>query len=298
MFNAKIQFGLLFVVMIFLSACGAPAKTADADVLASTTFLADIAQNIAGERLTVHSILPVGADPHNYQPTPQEMAKIENAKLLILNGAEYEHFLESFIENAGDATRIVEAAKNLPVRADAEGEHGVDPHLWLDPNLVIGYVENIRAAFIQYDPEGAEIYNANAQNYINQLKELDAWIQSQVNQIPAEKRILISNHESLNYFAERYGFKVAGTIVESFSSNAAPSAQQMAALIEEIKSLNASAIFLDAADNDTLATQIASETGAKVVSDLHLESLTEGAPAPTYIEMMKYNVSRIVESLK
>jgi len=127
---------------------------------------------------------------------------------------------------------------------------------------------------------------------------LDAWIIEQVSQIPPERRLLITNHESLGYFAERYGFTIAGTVVESFSSGASPSAGQVAGLIDQIKSSGAPAIFLDASDNEALAKQIADETGVRVVTDLHLESLTDGSPAGTYIDMMKYNVTQIVEALK
>jgi ABC-type Zn uptake system ZnuABC Zn-binding protein ZnuA len=110
--------------------------------------------------------------------------------------------------------------------------------------------------------------------------------------------LLVTNHEAFGYFAERYGFTVVGTVIESFSSDAAPSAQQLAALIDQIQSSGAPAIFLDASDNATLASQIADETDVQVVTDLHLESLTEGAPAASYIEMMKDNVTKIVNALK
>ena len=108
----------------------------------------------------------------------------------------------------------------------------------------------------------------------------------------------MTNHEAFGYFAERYGFTLVGTVVESFSSVASPSAQQLAALTDQIKSSGAPAIFLDEVENPALAQQIASETGVTVVADLHLESLTDGPPAATYIDMMKYNVSKIVDALK
>jgi ABC-type Zn uptake system ZnuABC Zn-binding protein ZnuA len=182
------------------------------------------------------------------------------------------------------------------LRSDAE--NGVDPHLWLDPNNAIVYVENIRDGLIQFDPAGAETYQANASAYIAQLDELDAWINGQIAQIPPPRRLLVTNHEAFGYFADRYGFTVVGTVVESFSSDASPSAQQMAALVDQIKLYEAPAIFLDASDNPALAQQIAAETAATVVTDLHLESLTDGVPAPTYIEMMKYNVTRIMEAIQ
>ena len=295
-------FVLWTLPILILSSCAAEpnsrsGKTAPV-VLASTTFLADITHNIAGDGVTVDSLLPVGVDPHSYQPTPQDVTKIAQSKLLIINGAEYEHFIEPLLENAGGEREVVEASAGLSPRTDAQSEHGVDPHLWLDPNNVIVYVENIREGLTHYDPDGAQTFQANADAYVAQLTELDAWITEQVSQIPPERRLLITNHESLNYFADRYGFTIVGTVIESFSTDASSSAQQMASLINHIKSSGAPAIFLDATDNPSLAQQIADETGVMVITDLYLESLTDGSPAATYIDMMKHNVMRIVNALK
>lgn len=291
----------IFVTAILIASCGGqPASSPGTDdapaILTSTTILADITRNIAGDRQKVVSLLPVGSDPHSYQATPQDLARIAESKLIILNGAGYEGFLQPVLENASGETTLMEASAGIDPREDAQ--HGVDPHMWLNPTLVVTYVENIRNALTQLDPDGADIYRANADAYIAQLQELDAWIAGQVEQIPLQKRLLVTNHEALGYFAERYGFIVVGTVVESFSTDASPSAQQLAALIDQIQSSQAPAIFLDASDNATLARQIASETGATIVTDLHLESVTDGPPAGTYIDLMKHNVSTIVEALK
>jgi len=291
---------LLFILLITLTACGgtpaSPSGTSAPVILTSTTFLTDITRNIAGDRLTIESLLPVGADPHSYQPTPQDVTKISQSKLLITNGANYEQFLKPLLENAGGQREVIEASAGINLRKDAQGV--ADPHVWLDPNNVIIYVENIREALTHFDPQGAAIYQANANAYVLELKSLDAWIVEQVQQVPAEKRLLVTNHEAFGYFAEHYGFTIAGTVIESFSSDASPSAQQMAALIDQIKASGAPAIFLDASDNTTLAQQIAAETNVKVITDLHLESLTDGAPAGTYIDMLKYNITQIVNALK
>jgi len=200
---------------------------------------------------------------------------------------------------AGSEHLIITASDGLDQHAMEEnGTQIGDPHMWLDPIRVIKYVENIRDGLIQADPGGKAIYTANADAYIEKLKDLDGWIVEKVNTVPAEHRLLVTNHEAMGYFAERYGFEITGSVIPSFSSNASPSAREMAALIDEIKKLNVPVIFLDTADNNTLAKQIADETGVMIVDDLHLESLTEGPPAATYIDMMKYNVSRIVEALK
>ncbi|MEY2819077.1 MAG: hypothetical protein RL275_2540 [Chloroflexota bacterium] len=301
---------------LFLAGCGSAPQSADntLNVLASTSFLADIAQNVAGDRVQVGSLLPVGADPHAYQAAPTDVAKISESNVLILNGVEYEHFIESLLENAGGERLIIEATTGLTPHAmdehghEGEEEHAEegeehaheagDPHMWLDPNLVITYVENIRDGLSEADPDGAETYTANAEAYIAQLKELDSFINEQVQSIPAERRLLVTNHEALGYFAERYGFEVVDTILPSFSSEASASAQEIAAAVDAVKNSGAPAIFLGEVENADLANQIAAETGVKVVDTLYLESLTDGEPAATYIDMMKHNVTQIIEGLK
>lgn len=289
------------VMALVLAACQsvAPADDHMLHILASTTFLADIAQNVAGDRVHIDSLLPFGSDPHAYQAAPSDVARIAQSDLLILNGIEYEHFIEPLLENAGGERLTVTASDGLEVNSmEEDGTQIGDPHMWLDPNRVATYVENIRDGLIQLDPEGTETYSTNAENYISQLKELDAWIAEQVKQIPVERRFLVTNHEAMGYFAERYGFTVSGAIIPSLSSDAGTSAQEMAALVDLIKSSGAPAIFLGEVENTDLADQIADETGVRVVNDLYLESLTEGPPAATYINMMKHNVTSILEALK
>jgi len=293
---------VLIYILLWASACSPLASQPDPEtgpvILTSTTFLADITRNIAGDRLQVDSLLPIGADPHGYQPTPQDVAKISNSTLLVINGMGYEQFMNTLLGNAGGQRKVIEATAGLSPREAAGSAQGVDPHMWLDPNNVIVYAENIRDALTQADPDGAAIYRENADGYIAQLKALDTWIIEQVNQVPNDRRLLVTNHEALGYFADGYDFTVIGAVIPGFSTNAAPSAQQMAGLIDLIKSSGAPAIFLGNMEGDALAMQIANEAGVKVVSDLHLESLTEGAPAATYIDMMKHNVRRIVAALK
>ena len=295
---------LLTLTALFLTGCGSTPQSNDDTlrVLASTSFLADIAQNVAGDRLTVTSLLPIGADPHSYQAAPLDVSKIANSDVLIVNGIGYETFIDPLLENAGGEHFIITASDGLQANQmeseDNPSEMVGDPHMWLDVSRTVKYVENIRDGLIQADPAGADIYKSNAEAYIAQLEELDAWITEQVQSIPAEKRLLVTNHESLGYFAQRYGFTVVGSILPSFSSEAGVSAQEVAAAVNKIRASGASAIFLGEVENADLAEQIAAETGVKVVNDLYFESLTDGTPAPTYIDMMKYNVTQIVNALK
>ena len=294
---------LTLLAAILLAACSSspqPPTGNGLHVLATTTFLADIAQNVAGQRVEVVSLIPVGVDPHEYQLTPQDTTRIAQAQVLIANGVGYETWLQKTLTNVGGQRVEVIASNGITPHPDISGGHPEgDPHLWLDPNNVIHYVENIRDGLIQADPAGADVYKANAAAYIQQLKSLDAWITEQVNQIPPEKRMLVTNHEAFGYFAARYGFTIIGTIIPSLSTEASPSAQQMAALIDQIKATKAPAIFVEIGVNTNMANQIASETGTKVVSDLYLETLSaKNGPAPDYISMMKYDVTRIVGALK
>jgi ABC-type Zn uptake system ZnuABC Zn-binding protein ZnuA len=309
---------ILTIAVLALAACGgaptSPSGTVAVPVLTSATFLADITRNIAGDRLEVNSLLPVGADPHTYEATPTDVTKIADSQVLILNGVEYEHFIESLLESAGGERLIITASDGLEPHhmeehegeehqgeepaEEAHAHEAGDPHMWLDPNLVITYVENIREGLTHFDPDGALDYQSNADAYIAELQALDEWIVGQVSQVPEEKRLLVTNHEALGYFAERYGFTVIGAIVPAVSTDASPAAGEMAELIDLIQSSDAPAIFLDEVENPALAQQIAAETGVKVIEDLHLESLTDGPPAGTYIDMIQHNVSRIVNALK
>jgi ABC-type Zn uptake system ZnuABC Zn-binding protein ZnuA len=293
---------ILVFLTFFLTSCQPAASQPSGlpRVLAVESFLADIAQNVAGTRLTVESLIPLGADPHAYQPTPQDAAKVTDADVLILNGANLESFLAPILQNASGKQLVVSASAGLTARPDPSGEHPEgDPHFWLDPNEVVNYVENIRDGLSKADPAGASVYATNAQLYIGKLQTLDAWIKSQVQTVPQAHRLLVTNHETFGYFAERYGFTIVGAIVPSISSGAAPSAQELAALVDQIRSSGAPAIFLETGSNPQLADQIASETGVKVVSDLYTHSLSAATgPAATYLDMMKYDVSTIVEALK
>lgn len=308
------------VLVLAVSACqpAAPAAKGGLKVLVVETFLADIVQNVAGERVQVESLIPVGLDPHAFTPAPRDVARIAESKVLVINGAGFEEWLEAVLTNAGGQRLVIEASAGLVGRearegeemedehhaeGGAEGEHHHhdegDPHFWLDPFSVIKYVENIRDGLTQADPEGKALYASNAAAYITKLKELDAWVRQQVQPIPVERRLLVTNHESLGYFADRYEFTIIGTVLPSVSTAASPSAQQLAHLIDLVKAKGVRAIFLETGSNPQLAEQIAAETKAKVVSGLHTHSTTPAnGPAPTYIDMIKANVNAIVGALK
>jgi len=291
-----------------LAGCGsgrsAAAGSGKLDVVASVGFLADVAQNVAGDRFTVRTLIPPGADPHSFEPTPKDLGEVAAADLVIVNGGGLEGPLLKMLENAGSEAAIVDASAGLESRSPQPGEPPLgssetDPHFWLDPVLVKTYAANIRDAFTKADPDGAAAYEANAAAYSKRLDELDAWIQSQVATIPAANRKLVMDHASHGYFADKYGFSVVGTVIPSVSTGETPTAKQLGDLTAAIRKSGAKAIFVEIEENPKLAQQIAAETGITVVDDLLDHSLTEAnGVAPTYIDMMKFDTQRIVEALR
>ncbi|MHB9033394.1 MAG: metal ABC transporter solute-binding protein, Zn/Mn family [Anaerolineae bacterium] len=273
-------------------------------VLAAESFLTDIAQNVAGTRLHVDTLMPLGTDPHTYEPTPKDVTKIADADLLFINGAGFEGWLANLIATSASKAVIIQASNGLTARTPKPGElaggsaSDIDPHFWLDPTKTVRYVENIRDALGAADPGGISEYTANAAAYIKQLQDLDASLMQQVSVIPEAKRLIVTNHDDFGYFADRYGFTIVGTILASISSEASPSAQQVAQLVNQIKATGTKVIFLETGVNKQLPDQISKETGAKVIADLYTHSLTAaGGIAPTYIAMMQYDVKQIVQAL-
>jgi ABC-type Zn uptake system ZnuABC Zn-binding protein ZnuA len=294
-------FSFLLLGSLGWSCSPAPVSSSGVKVTAVENFIADIAQNIAGDRLIIHPLIPYGVEPHEFEPTPQDMVTVSESALLIINGGGLEGWLDAGLRNIGGTRMIVTASSGLSNRPDGVGSSSasVDPHFWLNPVLVKTYVSNILEAFIHIDPAGESVFRQNAKNYSAALDDLDRWISSQVSLIPAGRRILITNHESFGYFADRYGFKILGAIIPSISPDAQPSASQIADLIQKIHSSGAKAIFLEAGANTQLADQIAQETGCRVVTSLYTHSLTPpGGVASTYLDLMRYDVTILVEALR
>jgi ABC-type Zn uptake system ZnuABC Zn-binding protein ZnuA len=301
--------GLIFVLGILASACAPTAAptsvpTSNLKVVAIESFLADISQNVAGERIKIDTLMPIGSDPHSFEPTPQDVRKIAESDVLIVNGAGFEEFLDKLLENAGGKHQLLEASKGLTSRTlkpdePHDEDHPGDPHFWFDPTKTIVYVENIRDGLTQADPAGADTYKQNADVYIQKLNALDAAIQQQVSVVPQANRKLVTDHDTFGYFADRYGFEIVGMLIPSFTTADATSAQQLADLIDQIKASRVKAIFIEASMNPQVADQVARDTGAQVITGLYTHSLSEPTgPAPTYLQMLEYDTRKIVEALK
>ena len=299
-------FILPVLLLVLLTACQ-PASAISAsglNVVATTSIVADVVQQIGGDAFTVSTLLPPNAEPHNFQPSPRDMAMVANASIIFANGAGLEEFLQPLIENAGTQARVVEVSDGIqlleaPAEESDDGDvYTGDPHTWVDPNNVLVWVENIRAALVELDPSNAAIYQDNAEKYTARLKELDGWVTEQVALIPAANRILVTDHLVYGYFAARYDFEQIGAIIPGFSTSSSPSAQDLAQIEQAIRAHNVRAIFVSDSITPTLAQRVSDDTGVQLVRLYH-ESFSEpGGPAATYLDMIHYNVNAMVAALK
>ena len=267
-------------------------------VLATTTIVGDVVKEVGGGDIELTVLIPPGADPHTYEPTPQDLKALERAHVVFVNGVGLESALEPLLKSAAKSP-IVEVSEGVALRRLAESPEKAgqpDPHVWFNPLNVITWARNVENALSALDPAHAESYRAGADRYAEELKQLDAWIEEQVSRIPPERRKLVTDHLAFGYFADRYGFEQVGAVFPGFSTGAEPSARELAELEESIRRLGVPAIFVSNTVNPALAERIARDTGVKVVP-LYIGSLSgpEG-PAPTYIEMMRYDVRAIVEA--
>lgn len=303
----RFTLSLLFSCAVLLAACRAPAPSAagQLQVVASTQILGDVVRQIGADHVEVTVIIPPDTDPHAYEPVPQDASRLAEADLIFVNGLGLEEALQSLLDAnsdrlvpASDGITTLESSESHEEEAAPEDEHAADPHIWMNPKNVNIWAANIAAALANADPAHAADYAANAESYQAQLDELDAWAVDQIAHIPEDRRILVTDHESLAYFADHYGFHVVGAIVPSSSTLGETSAGALAALEDTIRQVGVRAIFVGASANPQLADQIAADTGAQVVL-IYSESLTEaGGNAPTYLDLIRFDVEAIVRALR
>ena len=284
---------------------GPTAVAVEPSVRAVTTMniLADWVENVGGERVDVFSILPTGSDPHSYQPGARDVTKVADADVVLSVGLSLEGaWLEELVRNAaGNESKMIALGDVVdPLETHEPGEaERKDPHFWFDPLRVKRVVSDITARLAELDPDGGDTYRANSLSYSRQIDELHSWIQEQVVTVPRERRVLVTSHDNLRYFAERYGFKVVGTVVPGVTTEREPSAQEMAELIDAIQEARVPVIFVETTVSDRLAQRIADEAGVRVERGLYTGSLGEpGGGADTYIEMLRTDVTIIVEGLR
>jgi ABC-type Zn uptake system ZnuABC Zn-binding protein ZnuA len=300
-------FSAIFIFPLLLTACAnGSVQSGLIKVVATTTLVGDIVKQIGGNRIDLTVLYPVGADPHTFEPRPQDAASIADAKIVFLNGLGLEQSLEPLLNSnaSGTVVKVSDGIDPLPFSeilasgTSTSKNSTDDPHTWMDPNLVMVWVKNISAALSKADPKNADYYAANSKAYLAQLVDLDQWIQTQVATLSPEKRKLVTDHENLGYFVHRYGFTLVGLVVDSLSTGASPSAQDLSKLETTIHQQGVKAIFVGTTVNPALSEQVARDTGVKLIS-INTESLgDEKSGISSYIQFMHVLVTAIVQGLQ
>ncbi len=277
-------------------------------VVATFSILGDMVQNVGGDRVEVTTLVDPNGDVHVYQPTPAVAKAVSEANLVVVNGLGLEGWLDRLIKTSGYKGPVVVASKGIKPREmtkeEAEehehgGKHGhtFDPHAWQDVRNGLIYVNNIAQGLSAVDPAGAPTYQANAAAYMGKLKELDQWVRTEFAGIPQMKRRMITTHDAFGYLGAAYGIKILSPM--GFSTESEASAGDVAKLIKQIRQEKITAVFIENVSDPRLMEQVAKESGVTLGGELYSDALSKpDEAAPTYIDMFKNNVTKIVAAMQ
>lgn len=300
-----IGFASLMSVITLTPFTATSASAEPLKVVASFSIIGDFAQNVGGDRIELTTLVGPDGDAHVYEPSPADAVKMSKADVVLVNGLQFEGFLQRLVEASATKASVVELTKGVePIKMKEEHEHAAEAggdhhhHGDLDPHAFQAianakiYVKNIVDAFCAADATGCDAYKANAGAYTAKLDAAEAEVKAAVASIPEEKRTIITSHDAFGYFENAYGITFLAP--EGISTEAEASAADVAALISQVRGDKASAIFVENITNPRLVEQISAETGVKIGGTLYSDALSKAdGPAATYIDMMKANIAII-----
>jgi ABC-type Zn uptake system ZnuABC Zn-binding protein ZnuA len=288
-----VRLPVLLLSLFVLAACGGgggATSSGGVQVLATTSTLASLAMGVVGDHARVRSLVPIGASPEDYQPAPQDIEEVHDARVLLENGANLETWLDGTIANASNPSLIrVVLSDGLPV---SDG----NPHLWMDPVFARAYVNKIRDAMVAADPANAASYRANAAAYDAKLVALTARTQKKIDTIPPAQRVMIVFHNAFNYYDARFGLATLGVV--EVNPGADPSPQHLAEIVGLARLHHVRAVFAEPEYSPKLIAALAESAGIKTVSDLYDDSIGTDPKVATYIGMIDYDTDTIVRALK
>ena len=291
----KHLFKSLSVIALGLAALQAEAKF---KVVTTFTVIQDIAQNVAGDAATVESITKPGAEIHEYEPTPKDIVKAQSADLILWNGLNLERWFERFFQNIKDKPAVVVTEGVTPLSIyEGPYKDAPNPHAWMSPSNALIYVENIKNAFVKYDPQNADTYQKNAATYAEKIKQLDKPLREKLAQIPADQRWLVTSEGAFSYLAKDYDLKEGYLWPINAEQQGTP--QQVRKLIDLVKKNHIPVVFSESTVSAKPAQQVAKESGAKYGGVLYVDSLSAAdGPVPTYIDLLNVTVSTIVKGFE
>ncbi len=297
---ARLSALIVFIfAVVAASACGGggPETTGSGiQVVATTTQIGALTRAVAGEGVALTVLLSAGADAHDYEPSPLAAKKIAAARVILRNGLGLDDWLDSTIEGSGTKGTVVTVTDGIDLRV---GDGEADPHVWHSPANAKSMVDNIVTALSEADPEHASAFAQNGESYKKTLDETDAEIRRLIDQIPSENRRVVTNHDALGYFFDRYGIVFIGAIIPTASKDAQPSAKELAELQDLIETQGVKAILAEEEVDPKVARELAEDTGVRIVEGLYADSLGEkGSGAETVDGMLLSNARKIAEALR
>ncbi|THA09781.1 metal ABC transporter substrate-binding protein [Rodentibacter pneumotropicus] len=267
-------------------------------VVTTFTVIQDIAQNVAGDAATVESITKPGAEIHEYEPTPKDIVKAQSADLILWNGLNLERWFERFFQNIKDKPAVVVTEGITPLSIyEGPYKDAPNPHAWMSPSNALIYIENIKNALIKHDPQNADVYEKNAADYTQKIKQLDEPLRAKLAQIPESKRWLVTSEGAFSYLAKDYDLKEGYLWPINAEQQGTP--QQVRKVIDLVRKNNIPVVFSESTISPKPAQQVAKESGAKYGGVLYVDSLsTKEGPVPTYIDLLNTTVSTIVKGFE
>ncbi|MGL4386779.1 MAG: metal ABC transporter substrate-binding protein [Snodgrassella alvi] len=284
---------------MFLCSLASLLQAAPLPVITSFSILGDVTRQIGGERVQVRSLIGYDQDAHMYQLVSKDLRDMRSARLILLNGLGLEPLS---LQRAAQQSRVplatvTQGIQPLMMADDGHDHHQhTDPHIWNDPVLMQTYARNVAGALIKVDPQGKAYYQQRLAAYQRQLVELNNWATKIFNTLPADKRKVLTGHDAFAYMAKRYSIQFIAP--QGVSTEAEPSARQVAAIISQIRREHIKAIFIENIKNPKMVQRIASETQTKISGRLYSDALSNGAPAATYIDMFRFNVNALAAAMK
>lgn len=268
-------------------------STTPVKVVTTTSIFKDMIENIGGEQVAVHSIVPLGSDPHLYEAKPSDVTLCQEADIIMINGLHLEVWIEKLIRNSKTKAKIVIITQGID---SIKGKKYTDPHAWMDARNGKIYAENIGNALIEHKPELNNQITKRKNKYIADLEQIHLKIQNQIEKIPKEQRILVTNHDAFQYYGRRYGLKLVPLM--GVSTEAEPKTSDIVKIIREIKKTGVKAIFVESSINPQLMAQIAQDMGINIGGRLFADSLGKrNSKASTYVDMLSANTDMIVLAL-
>lgn len=265
-------------------------------VLATASMISDMTKNIANNFVDVELIVPIGGDPHTYEPTPGDAKKVTNADLVLKNGLTFEGWINELIENSGTKADVVTVTDGIqPIKSD-KYSNSVDPHAWMDATLGQKYIENIKNALVKLDPKNKAAYEVNYAKYKKELEATHQHIVDQMYKIPKEQRVLITSHDAFQYFGRKYEVQLEAIL--GTSTDAEVQTSDIMRLGKVIKEQKVPAVFVESTINPKLLQQLAKDNKVVVGGQLYADSIGDkDSPANSYLNMLRHNANTILAGL-